>query len=331
MKEVLYTCPFIPAEWIAAHGLRPRRILPGSQVDACLSGTHRGLCTFVRAFMSEVCAAPGAEVPRPAAVIMTTVCDQMRRAAELVTRDSGLPVFLLTVPSTWQTVAARRLYMGELERLGRFLVRHGGQAPSPDQLAGVMLHYEEERARLREARGSLSARHYAELTADFHRTGLADPGRYPVTPPARGPALALVGESLLPRQFELFDLVEAAGATVALDATGSGERTLPNPFNRRTLKESPFLTLVDAYFEALPDAARRPNSRLYEWLKSKMAQRGICGIIFRRSLNCDLWNAEAQRLKEWASVPTLVLDLGDGDRLSAHAVSRIQAFLEMVS
>lgn len=331
MSQILYTCPFVPAEWIAAHGLQPSRILPSSPTDACLSGTHRGLCTFVRALMSEICASPDATPPRPEAVIMTTVCDQMRRAAELVAQDSGLPVFLLTVPSTWQTVAARRLYMTELERLGRFLVHHGGHTPSPEQLADSMLRYDEERSRLRAARGSLSGRHYAELTAAFHRTGQTNPGRYPATPPARGPALALVGESLLPGQFELFDLVEAAGATLALDATASGERTLPNPFNRRTLRESPFLTLVDAYFDALPDASRRPNSQLYEWLKSKMARRGICGIIFRRSLNCDLWNAEAQRLKEWAAVPTLVLDLGDGDRLSAHAVSRIQAFLEMVS
>ena len=43
---------------------------------------------------------------------------------------------------------------------------------------------------------------------------------------------------------------------------------------------------------------------------------------------CDLWRAEIPRLREWAPVPVLALDLA-GDEAPASAATRIQAFLEV--
>ena len=63
------------------------------------------------------------------ALVLTTVCDQMRYVAAMLEQRGSCPVFLLNVPSTWQTPAARQLYLDELRRLGRFLVQLGGKAP----------------------------------------------------------------------------------------------------------------------------------------------------------------------------------------------------------
>ena len=63
-------------EWIAAHGLRPSRILPKSGGTAG-SIFRAEMCSYAQGFVAEAPDAPGC------AVVMTTTCDQMRRASEL--------------------------------------------------------------------------------------------------------------------------------------------------------------------------------------------------------------------------------------------------------
>jgi len=384
MKTILYSCPYVPAEWIAAHALRPSRIVPrlGGEAHAGAARWNgSGLCLLVRAWLGE--AARRREESGLAAIVLSTTCDQMRRAAELVERVADVPVFLMNIPSTWQTVAAQNLYGEELKRLGRFLVTLGGQRPSAETLARVMLEFDEARAALRAARGRLSPKDFARALAEFQAAGSPDwrpggerlkceppslmeplpqansvdcsPGRddspsaqdfspgkstvWPASPVGTTELntghhpipLALVGEALLEQQMEIFDLIEQAGGRIDLDASAMGERTLPAPLDRRALKDDPLAALAEAYFGSIPDAMRRPNSALYQWLKINMAERGIRGIVFRRSLWCDLWNAEAQRMKEWALAPLLALDLSDEERPNGSTVSRIGSFLEMLA
>jgi benzoyl-CoA reductase/2-hydroxyglutaryl-CoA dehydratase subunit BcrC/BadD/HgdB len=323
MKTIAYSCPFVPAEWIAAHGMRPSRILPRAVGNGPLAGA--GVCPYVRAFVHEVCSAAVGD-----AIVLTTACDQMRRASEVVERHSGRPVFLLNVPSTWQTVAAQKLYLSELKRLGGFLVGLGGAEPSRDGLAEVMRKYSAARATLRAARGNVSPRRFSEAIAQFHQSGALncdadEPQRIGGHVP-----VALVGGPLLERDFDIFDVVETAGGRVVLDATASGELGLPAPFDLRALSDDPFLTLAGAYFGSIPDAFLRPNTALYSWLRKEMAERGVRGILFRRFIWCDTWHAESQRMKEWAGVPFLDVEVGDEKSVNGHAVSRVFSLLEML-
>ena len=124
--------------------------------------TGRATCPFVGALIDEV--RTGLQAT---AIVLTTTCDQMRYAAAALEQDGELPVFLLNVPSTWQTAAAQQLYRDELERLGRFLVRIGGAAPSPKQLADVMIEHDDARASLPLAGTVLTARQFAHALADL--------------------------------------------------------------------------------------------------------------------------------------------------------------------
>ena len=130
--------------------------------------------------------------------------------------------------------------------------------------------------------------------------------------------------------FKIFDFIENNGGTVVLDATTSGERAFPGPFDRRRLREDPFEELADAYFGSIPDAYQRPNSILYRWLKKQLVERGVEGIIFRHHLWCDLWRAEAQRMKEWAQVPVHILDSEGEEKIDSHITTGILSFLEML-
>jgi benzoyl-CoA reductase/2-hydroxyglutaryl-CoA dehydratase subunit BcrC/BadD/HgdB len=324
VKNIIYVCPFVPAEWIAAHSMRPSRLLLASAPRASSAGVPSGFCPFARAFVSRALAESEA-----AGIVVTTVCDQMRRAAEVIARDSDAPVFLMNVPSTWETATAQKIYLAELERLGGFLVRLGGNAPDRQVLAEVMMEYDTRRAAVREARGRLSPRDYSERIARFHAEGLDSPFPQGAVSPKRGIPLALLGGPLFVDHFSIFDLIEAAGGTVVLDATETGERTLPAPFDRRRVHDYPLMELAEAYFGSIPDVFRRPNSELYRYLKKEIAVRAVRGIILRRYVWCDGWHAEVHRLREWAGVPVLDLDIGDDDS-EERTSSRIEAFLAML-
>lgn len=323
MGTIVYSCPFVPAEWIAAHGLRPSRILPGSAGGSPFAS--EGVCPYASAFAHAACAETAAD-----AIVFTTLCDQMRRMSERAVSDDGPPVFLMNVPSTWQTATAERMYMSEVKRLGRFLVRLGGKEPSPSELATVMREHEAKRAALRDARGRVSPRDYSAAIARFHRDGVVDIGPPASDRSARAVPLGLVAGPLLLHHFQIFDLIESYGGHVVLDATTSGERTMPARFDPRKLDDDPLAALADAYFGSIPDASRRPNDQLYAWLAREVSDRGIRGLVFRFHTWCDLWHAEAQRMKDWSPVPLLAIAMGADDHVDAHTASRIEAFLEML-
>jgi benzoyl-CoA reductase/2-hydroxyglutaryl-CoA dehydratase subunit BcrC/BadD/HgdB len=345
MTSIAYSSPMVPPEWIAAHGLHPRWLRAQSNSGRPLAVAGRGVCPYAGALIEEVLS--GIEA---AAVVLTTTCDQMRYAAAYLEHEGPLPVFLMNVPSTWQPAASGRLYLDELRRLGRFLVRLGGEEPSPEKLTEAMLSYDSARAKVREARPRLSARGVAEAMIDVREGAAAQgwlaaersdapadinagaPLRY--APATRreangGVPLALVGGPLAEKDFDVLDLVEQAGGRVVLDATEGGERTLPAPFDPHRLQADPLGELAAAYFGAIPDVFRRPNDPLYEWLGREVAARGVRGLVFRRYLWCDLWHAELERLRQWSPAPVLDLDAADDERGAGNrTLGRLEAFVE---
>jgi len=302
-KTIAYTCPYVPAEWIAAHGLRPRRLIPLPVEGISTIPRIEGLCPYARAFVNEVAASRDVD-----GIVLTTMCDQMRRVFDLLVRRVDTPAFLLNVPSTWQTVAAQRLYVDELKRLGRFLVRLGGHEPDDKELVRIMLD---------------------PVGCAQHTVSLAHEGNGVHSTPY-GVPLAIVGGPLMQRDRVLFDVVEECGGRIVLDATETGQRGIPVPFDRRQLAEDPLMELAQAYFR-IPDASRRPNSELYRWLKDQLARAGARGIIFHHYVWCDKWRAEFTRLKEWTDLPVLRLDSeGDVEMGTARLRSRVRAFMEML-
>lgn len=326
MQTVVYSCPFVPAEWIAAHGLRPRRIMPRSVGGTWLVDVTGGMCAYAQAFIQEAVSDTQAS-----AVVVTTACDQMRRGSELIARQRNMPLFLMNVPSTWTTVAAQELYRNELERLGRFMCSLGGEHPSKDRLAAVMMDYDSRRSAVREARRYLCPRHYSETIAAFHRDGVNAPTTASTGKSVAGVPLAVVGGPLVQKDFWLFEVVEQAGGRVVLDATETGERSMPPPFDHQAVQNDPFMELTCAYFAGIPDAFRRPNSGFYKWLKQELQDRGVRGIIFRRHVWCDTWHAELRRLEEWADMPVIDIDGSNDDEGTRNRLTtRVQALLEVL-
>jgi benzoyl-CoA reductase/2-hydroxyglutaryl-CoA dehydratase subunit BcrC/BadD/HgdB len=345
MNVIAYHSPFVPPEWIEARALRPLWLRPRGLATsgaraASASAVRRGVCPFAGSVIDALTGAVGDGV---AAAVLASGCDQMRYAAALIEQQGDLPLFLMHVPSTWQTSAARALYLEELRRLGRFLVRHGGVAPSSDVLAAVMARYDDARSALRASRDRLAPRQYAEAVAalrsgEVHSDAAAGtsgataglPGSEPPPAAPNGSVpLALLGGPLLEPDYAVFDLIARAGGRVVLDGTEDGQRTLPRPFDPARLHNEPLQELADAYFGSIPDVFRRPNDLLYDWLAAELDAAAPRGIILRRFVWCDLWHAEVARLRERSPVPVLEIDVNhDEPGASARLVGRLEAFLE---
>jgi benzoyl-CoA reductase/2-hydroxyglutaryl-CoA dehydratase subunit BcrC/BadD/HgdB len=310
MKRIVYTSPFVPAEFISAHGMLPSRIvpMPGRRGK---HGAREGMCPYALAFVNEVTG-----MRRIGAVVVTTTCDQMRRAADLIALRSNAPLFVMNVPATWRTAASRRLYRSELERLGRFLVGLGGKTPSTRELSRLM----------RSSAAEQKLCPPVDQTASGPSSLLE--GRASALPFVK--PVALIGGPLPADERWLIGAIENAGGRIVLDGTENGERTLPAQFSMKRIKTDPIAELVRAYFDTIPDIFRRPNSGLYEWLDRMVAQRGAEGIIVRHYVWCDMWRAEVQRIVERTNLPVLHIDTEGGNLSRERTVSRIQAFFEML-
>lgn len=311
--RVLYASPFIPPEFIAAHGLKPHRFTESASTDC-----HQGRCGTAAGFDAALA---GGDL-----AILATSCDQMRRSGE----DATVPLFRFALSATWDNANALRGYRSELERLSRFLVRHGGSAPDRATLAKHLLDHDTRRARLRAGCAALPGRAAAEAIATWAETGVvpntdpvpeADGGRVPI---------ALLGGPIPRHEFALYDLIESCGARVALDGSEGGERGLAAPIDRRNATDDPLDELANAYFLGIPDAFRRPDSLLYTWLDRMIPERGLRAVVVRLDPWCDLWRAQVPRLKDWGRLPVLAIESGEPVGNAPRLATRLGALAEML-
>ena len=352
MNAVAYCHPFVPPEWIAAHGLGPCW-LPCRAGDEPAGPVRRGVCPVASARLDDFAG------PLPAdAVVLTTTCDQIRYVAAVVQHLGTLPVFLLHVPRTWQTGSTRAFYREEIARLGRFLVARGGTSPDDDSLSRTILRYDQARAPLRLGHDAMPASAYARAI-DAVRGDLPEtaPGESAIVagtlrvPSAQGGGeggrhtecacyftgrerlvrLALVGGPMSQGDYQWLTAFEDTGARFVLDATEAGERTLPAPVDLDRLKADPLDELVRIYFDSIPEVFQRPNDRWFAWLSKQVAGRCVRGIVVRRFVWCDHWHGEMPRLREELGVPVLEWEgTGNDPRARSGAAGRMEAFLEML-
>lgn len=317
MRPVIaYASPFVPPEWIAAFGLTPRRLIPGR----ALTSGREGACPWAAALSIELARGD------VAGAITVTTCDQLRRHAEGIDRAPA-SLMLMNVPATWQGSSPRQLYRSELERMGRFLETLGGTWPSGHTLSAELHRFHSFRSRLRSMSGLMPASRWQEAL----QAGPASP--LPVrTHTADGVPIAVLGGPLCREDRWVLDLIEHLGGHIALDASETGERSLPSPCDTSLMVTDPLEAIVHAYFDGILDAFRRPDSRLYVYLAREITARGIRGIFLLRYPWCDQWHAQLARLKERLAVPVVEIDLCGSDQTGRQRITtRLETLIRIVA
>lgn len=293
MADVLYSCSFVPPEWIEAHGHRLVRVIPspGTATDAL---PEAGVCPFARSYAAHVLHA-GAET----AAVFTTRCDQLRRLFDIVAARRMAPVFLLNVPATWQSAAAERLYAAELQRMGRWLRQlDGAVSPSNTPLAFQV-----------------------------------DPPPVLPSPKSRcsdaSVRLAVTGGPLSAAS-TFPDQIRAAGGMIVLDLTESSEALRAGRCECRSLTADAALEVARVNL-AVPSIHQRPNHAFLDMLRTAAVAHDVEGLIVRRFVWCDLWRAESRRIAEQVGLPVLELEVEtELEAADARTSTRIEGFLEML-
>jgi benzoyl-CoA reductase/2-hydroxyglutaryl-CoA dehydratase subunit BcrC/BadD/HgdB len=336
--QVFLTSPWVPAEWIKAHGLEPRGIWSAPQLGSDSLPLSAGLCAFANAVVDLAAKEP------ESAVVFSTHCDQLRRGFDALAGAASARAFLFNLPATWQTPVAGQMFASELERLGEFLVALGGHEPEPGELLETMTHYALARARLRAAAAGCTGRRYAQALAAFHWDGSCPESIQAPPRGEEGPSprpwvpLALIGGPLPRAQWDLLDAIERAGGRVVLNGTEAGERSLGPAFPLEALRaalasgaggrEALVEALTRGYLEGCADVFQRPNTPLYAWLETRLQARGVRGIVLWHYVGCDLWRAEAQSLRQTLGLPVLALDAEEVPAGAVRDAVRLEAFLE---
>lgn len=320
--RVICSNPWIPAEWIKAHGLEPWGVwsLPENGGDGL--PLSAGVCAFAETVVR--CA----ERYREDALVFSTACDQMRRSWDVVACGGRDRIFLFNLPSTWQTATAGELFRSEILRLGRFLESLGGRSPTAGELLEVMRRYRRGRVELLQVAPQCSARRFAEGAARFYGEGRIGLSGLLEGPARQGIPVAVIGGPLPSCHLGLLDAIEAAGGHVVLNGTEPGERTLGPVVPVDAGAADPVSALSAHYFESITDVFQRPNTRLYDWLRPRLRARKVRGIVLWHFIGCDLWRAEAQSLREAFALPVLPLDADELQSNSAREAGRLEAFVE---
>ncbi len=220
--ELFHASPWVPAEWIKAHGVAPRGLWYADDLKLGATKSSAGTCAFAQAVVRF------AETHPEKAVLLTTHCDQMRRGFDTIAGSPPGRTFLFNLPATWQSSVAVRLYDCELERLSRFLLTLGGHPPAPEGLGRAIDAYARARKTLLAQAEAVPARAYAEAIARFHWEGPLESMTQQHAVSNRGIPIALLGGPLPRTQWHLIEAIEKAGARVVLNGTEAGERSLGN-------------------------------------------------------------------------------------------------------
>jgi hypothetical protein len=325
--NVFLASPWVPPEWVKAHGLEPRTILSLPVVSG--STLSAGACAHAETVLLQ------AESQAHGAFVFTTHCDQLRRAYDALISGASTRAFLFNLPATFESRAVHTLFHQELERLKRWLLEMGGREPGRETLMEILQDYEMSRERLATAGSWCSGRPYAEALLQFYSAGttaLPEPvGEARTAQPTLIP-LALVGGPFTLPYWPLLDEIAKSGGTVVLNATDYGERGLgrtgTNTLGTWAAANRDPEALSRLFLGRMVDVFQRPNDRLYEWLGERIQQRRVQGIVLWHFIGCDLWRGELRTLEDRFQIPVLLLEndgTGDG---SVRTSTRIQAFLE---
>jgi len=323
----------VPVELMHAAGALPVAVLPSGpgEEQPHLQGW---MCSPARRFLA---AARQGELAWADGFVVPQTCDTMRGL-------KGLWQFLQVPPLLEPYFLPRAtrpsapVYLAaELARLRDRLGEFTGHVPDADDLAGSIALYNTVRQKLAAVfrshlQGEVTNRDWYTLA----RAALILPPEETAalveeTPPARGKTAGvpvLVSGQLM-EPLELAGLMDEAGVVVVGDDLVEGERALrPVPED-----PDPLAALARRACTGPPGKIQSGPVPRETHLAALARERGAAGVVFVHFRNCEMENLGYPGLRdrlEKGGLPTLQLETQWGTAAAGGAVTRLEAFREML-
>ena len=326
MEKVFFISPYIPYELIEAAGLQPIRILPDSIKNRNASCPKEGVCPFCHLAMENFL-----DDKKFENIVLATTCDQNRRAAEFYFQGSKKRIFLMNVPSTYQTQTSIDIYGYELKRFWNFLLRIANKdvgTEAEENISKIICRDFKAISQIGQETSISSNNFFKNGFFDFDFNSLLKKRK--TSRIGKKIPLALLGESLTVQHLGIFDFLESGGGFVSLDTTFSGGRAFPTQHDNIRSGDNPFDFIAFRNLNFIHDISQRPNTKIFDWLKDKIQRCGIRGIILFAYLWCDMWRAERLRIKEFLDIPLLFLDFDENFKTDERSMGKIMSFMEML-
>ncbi len=329
-------CRLFPPSAAAGAGYWPVRAVRGATVAAESAAeklVRPDTCPFCKSIIGNFMNRTSVHALADAVVGLIT-CDQMRRTLERLRTDLGLPVFPVQVPAT-ATADAEDYFVRGVKDAVSWLSSFAGREFDED----AARRHEEVR---REAAGLLrglilenmvpprAAHRLCCLFAWARPAALLGflrdtaPGLSPQRP--RVIVLLAGGVSCEEDDAVYRTLEESGSGCLPLNCTGI------NALEDCAGPGAPAGGFVDAMartvFRSPACIRRRPNSAVYDRIRSFLAGGKAAGVILKTLPFCDLWFTEKERMRRSFDAPVIAVETGFGEGIRNTVAVRIEAFLE---
>ena len=329
-REMAWFCAYTPLEILEAAGWKPVRSTgdPAS-LEAADAVLHPAMCPYIRACLAQAAGKGG-----PHHAFFVNSCDGMRRLHD-AWKDifPGSFVYLMDLPRRTDE-RGRRFLAREYARLLEALASLRGGEVTAGELERACAAGEERRlSYLQAAEGLAGARRLRLAQAFQSRCEAETPRGRQAVGSDGGVPVVLTGNLLNPEG--LVEVLDRAGARAVWLDLCNGDRA----FSSSTRAEGGdleglLLSLAGRYLERHPCARMSDGGRRYDMLLERVRSTNARGVIYASLKFCDSYLYDFPRLQEKLrreGIPCLRLESDYADGHAGQLLTRVEAFLEMIS
>lgn len=324
MGLIGYTCSYVPVELLSATGLRPYRLLHG---DITLSkegekAVRVDACPLVKSNLSYLIK----NKHKFTALVGSTGCDMARRMYDVAAELTDLPVFIMNTPRTDNPT----IYNEEIDWLVKQLEHLSDREFHDKLIASEISKWEEMRRHYRSIDRIRAASPSLLSTTELHRVitpyhqGETDTKLQITEHVSDKPRVFLLGSSISYEANPILELIEQE-----LRIVGDFNCGLSRILNIN-IKESSLAGLKETYYNQPPCIFKRPNSKFYDWIRTKIAELNCVGIVAWTLDYCDIYEFEMSTIEKSFDLPVLRIRSDFSYQNLSQLRTRIGAFGEML-
>jgi benzoyl-CoA reductase/2-hydroxyglutaryl-CoA dehydratase subunit BcrC/BadD/HgdB len=344
---------YVPEEIIYASGAVPICLAHGGSYDPVNAAEEvmpDVSCPFARAQVGERLLKRNPYYEMIDMFVAPITCQHLKKVAEIWDYYGDMEVFKLGIPHQYYGEPELDYYTDRLRALKDRLQTLTGNKITTEKISNAIGLYNRMRELLKKisltrhaSPPPISALDFARLNhasfytdptfmVDFLDSVYRELGKKQQPGAVETPRLMLIGPNLANGDYEILELVEAAGGEIVIEDICEGIRYYWNSIDN---KGDPLISLAKGYLkDKLPCAfMRRSSKKRLSSALELIKNFNVAGVIWYELLCCETYDIESfffTREMDKRNIPMLILESSYGIEGIGQTKNRIDAFIEMV-